>query len=67
MGISENNIVQKAIKKGSAIELTDLEMADNNLFSYWQKQKDLKNIDEISLPLIYKTGAYEKKYRKKWN
>ena len=45
LGISENNIVQKAIKKGSAIELTDLEIADNNLFSYWQKQKDLKNID----------------------
>ena len=45
LGISENNIVQKAIKKGSAIELNDLEISDSNLFSYWQKQKDLKNID----------------------
>ena len=45
LGISENNIVQKAIKKGSAIELNDLEISDSNLYSYWQKQKVLKNID----------------------
>jgi predicted homoserine dehydrogenase-like protein len=45
LGIAENNIVQKSIKKGSAIEVNDLEIKDNNLKKYWLKQNELKNID----------------------
>ena len=36
---------QKSIKKGSAIEVNDLEIKDNNLKKYWLKQNELKNID----------------------
>jgi len=44
LGIAENNIAQNFIKKGEAIEINNLEIEENNLFKYWLKQNDIKNI-----------------------
>jgi len=41
LGIAENNISNKKIKKGDPIAIEDVALVDNQLYRYWKKQFDL--------------------------